>query len=161
MFTIGDSYPLGTAKGGDYFTGAAQRDIVVDGEKRRERILATQIAIDFEGQLCLSESTVRHMAQMFGMYDAGQVAPLLRTVEDLVDQNTRLSTELAAAWKEIEELRAGSGFSTVYVGPDGTEHADKKALVQHLLKSRGALPKAPKPMAPKDAPMPKPKKVNA
>lgn len=154
MFTVGDSYPLGTAKGGDYITGAAQREIVVDGVARLERIIATPIEIDFEGQLCFSETSVRHMAQLLGMYDEGQVGPLLRDNGALIDQVAQLSEQLAYAVREVERLRSERVIATIYVAPDGSEFADKKSLVQRELKERGKLPKTPAAMSPDDAPAP-------
>lgn len=162
MFVIGESYPLGTAKGGDYFTGAAQRDIVVDGVKRREKVLVTPLEIDFEGQLCLSESTVRHMAQLFGMFDHGQVAPVLRANDEFVERIKALSEQLVNAWNEIERLREGKALQTIYVAPDGAEFTSKKDLLQYLVKTkRGVFPQPPAAMTPEDAPMPEPKEVTA
>lgn len=141
---VTDSYPRGAAKGADYFSGASQRSItdVVDGEhiERPEKIIATGIeaGVDYDdqGQICLSETTVRHMGNLVGLYDPVQVDRLTDQLEMVGEENQALHVEVLRLGRLNAELVAQVAAPTVvYVTPDGIEHATQdsaeRALVLH------------------------------
>lgn len=123
-----DSYPGDAAKGADYLTGAAQRDLVVDpnlsvadGGIRKERIVLTDLYLDHEGRVCISETSVQHMANLLGMFEGERV---LRIIAD----NEALRAEVGGQQALVVGLQnriAGleTNAATQYVGLDGKGYA--------------------------------------
>jgi hypothetical protein len=128
MFQVADNYPGGTARGADYFTGAALGEInTIDPETgedrvRRERVVITPAHIDFEGQVCIGERTVRHLAHLFGMVDGWRVERMRREHDSLLAAAQQLAAELEQSRTEAATLAAmvDRGRDEVFVAIDGT-----------------------------------------
>jgi hypothetical protein len=123
MDQVADTYPFDTEGGGCYFTRAEQRTIrdpEAEREERLEKVIVTDRFNDYEGRICIGEATVRHWAQLLGMYDRSQVVDLLDRLGRITNERDELATGLAHATRRNAELEARAESSTVvYVLPDG------------------------------------------
>lgn len=129
MDQVAHAYPGTAAGGADYFTGAAQRPIEQpDGTYSLERVLVTDKNVDYEGDVCISETTIRHWGHLFGLYDGTQVTRLQSHVDQVEAERNELSRQLASALRQIEvfELERDP-IRTIYVAGDNTEHASERA----------------------------------
>lgn len=164
MVQIADNYPAHSAKGADYFSGAPRGEIVEQrGDEqvvRPERVIVTDIDVDFEGRLCIGERTVRHWAQEFGMVDGWRVQNMLAAAQADADERDLLSRELAEARDQIETLlevqRAPA--RVVFVAADGSRHESEEAAVNAGRRAEGkaaASLTGVRPIKPDEAPAPK------
>lgn len=165
MFDVVDSYPGDAHGGADFFTSAAQREIAdVDdnGETiaRREKVVASQFFLPYQGgRVCLSETTVRHIASLIGLYEGSVVAQLERQLAVVREERGNLSENLASAMQTIDELLDDHGaVMPVYITPDGAKHASEAAAIAHM---NGDESTSPAPMNPDENPLSVPEEVNA
>lgn len=130
--SIVEDYPTGAAFGCDYFSLAAQGDIVEEGPDgpvvRREKIVITDRYNDYEGQVCVGERTIRHLAHAFGMIDGWRVARI-------TDDNAALRAELVVLSQQVAKLHQQVVFleemekkppDKHWLALDGTEHASHR-----------------------------------
>ena len=137
-----DSYPLDASGGADFFSGAAPRDISrVDPEGRtylaRERVVVMGRVFEYgapvaPGRACLSETTIRHLGHLVGLYDEVEMQRAQREIKLLTRENDVLSLRVAALERECQALRDASEARIVYVSPDGAEHGSMAAMRRHL-----------------------------
>ena len=141
-YLIRDSYPGDAAHGGCYLSRAAQGEVVVNGQPRRERVIVTPIHIDFEGQLCIGERAARHMAHLLGMVDDWRVAGVVAELGDTRDERDRLSAEVQRLRDEVELLRQldSPEEREVFVALDGTRHASAGAAQSASERAVGKMP---------------------
>lgn len=109
MYQLTDSYPPDAAGGADFLTGAAQRRIPDENDQLvNERIVVCDLdlAADtlYEGRVCLSETTIRHLASLIGCYDGPSVRAMLTHTEKIEAQNLELVHAIQAAERALEEL---------------------------------------------------------
>lgn len=147
-FMVADSYPGDAARGGCYLTGASLGEIVeIDPATggdivRPERVIVTQVDIDFEGRLCLSERIVRHLAHQLGMVDSWRVERLRAVHDAHVDAAMAVARELEKAREQIETLTemVDSGRVRQFVATDGSEWPNKALAIEASRRSAGVPP---------------------
>lgn len=170
MVLIAENYPAHAAKGADYFSSAPLGDIIEQrGEEqivRRERVVITDVEIDWEGRVCVGERTVRHWAQEFGMVDGWRVQNMLAVAQADADERDLLSRELAAARDMVDTLMEVQRQPTrvVFVDSAGVRHESAEAAENASRKAAGLAPKSltgVRPIKPDEAPDPAPKKTPA
>lgn len=134
--SIVDEYPTGAAFGADYFSDSAVGDIIEQGPDgpviRREKVVITDRYNEYEGQVCVGERTIRHLAHAFGMIDGWRVARVVDDNEELRAELVTLSKTLADARSEAQALRdlEIAKPQNVYVAIDGTEHESRRAALE-------------------------------
>lgn len=144
MYHVIDNYPGDAAGGCDYLSGAALGEVIVEDAsghqvRRRERVVVTPRHIDFEGQLCIGERTVRHLAHLLGMVDDWRVEKLGEQYEAVASERDELSAQLAEAHRTIETLSQieRQPITAVYVGADRVEHVSEAAAVDASAAAEG------------------------
>lgn len=104
MFQTLDAFPPDAVGGADFFTGTAARRIPTDdGQGLRDEIIVVAdrelVAEDmYEGRVCISETTVRHMGALVGLYSGGEMAKI-------VGQNRALTLERDLLTEQVKALR--------------------------------------------------------
>lgn len=136
-FFIVDSYPGDAAAGCCYLTLAERGEIIEDRPDgpivRPERIVVTPREVEYEGRLCLSERIVRHLAHKLGMVDEWRAdAVRVESAQARLDLHD-LSIAHAKANDTIEFLREldRDDPEKVWLALDGTEHASRRAALDH------------------------------
>lgn len=166
MVQIADNYPAHAAKGADYFSGAPRGDIMErHGDEqiiRPEKVVITDVELDYEGRLCVGERTVRHWAQTFGMVDGWRVQNMLALAQADADERDLLSRELAEARDRIETLMdlERQPARVVFVDSEGVRHESAAAAENAGRKAAGLASKSVtgvRPIKPDEAPDPAPK----
>ncbi len=153
---IVDEYPSEAAGQCDFFSMTSPGDIIVetpDGTVlRREKVVITPHYLDYEGQVCVGEKTIRHLAHKFHMVDDWRVELIARDNDALRAELVELSQELAKTRAQVEFFRQmeTAGPATVYLASDGSHHASERAAQEHS----GAVPKASAMLAPVRDPEP-------
>lgn len=141
-----NEYPSDAAFGVDYFSGAARGKLMEEGPdgmlERDEKVIVTDRYLDYEGQVCVGERTVRHLAHEFGMVDGWKV-------DRVIADNGSLRSELVELSEEVARVRAQLAFAqelerapavTKFVGLDGHEHASQRAAAEASAKLLGYEP---------------------
>ena len=171
MFQVVADYPMSAAFGGDYLTRCAKGQITeidpATGREflRDERIITTGRYSEFEGDICLGEKTVRHLAHLLGMVDGWRVERLREVHEATVieltrmsDLNARLIGENAALREKIDR----PDTERVYIAADGTTHASRR-VAEEASRAAVRLPRAGteqlRPIAADEAPAPEVREV--
>lgn len=123
-------YPGDAAGGADFITGSAQGEIIDDplAPARGERVIITDKYLEYEGRVCIGEKSVRHMANLCGMFEGERV-------ERVAAENRALHGEVDALRAEVDRLTAAlaeaqGARATVYYAhgkPYLTEDAAREA----------------------------------
>lgn len=151
MFTVAPQYPGDAAKGGDFLTGAAQREIQDRAEAhfRPERIVVTDEYLPYQGgRVCLSETTIRHLAALVDLHDPVAVDRIVTENARLRDELDVTSRRLAEALMEVERLTTERAeLRTVFVAErDGSMHGSELAAANRNTAPEGLVPlEAPEP----------------
>lgn len=136
QLSIVDEYPTGAAFGCDYFTRAARGDIEMQGpdgpEYRPEKVVITDRYLDDEGQICVGERTIRHLAHKFEMVDGWRVARIVADNQALRAELVQLSTDLAAARSEIAFMRdmEQRPVPVKFIALDQSEHSSSRGAAE-------------------------------
>lgn len=134
--TWDDRYPTGAEGGADFFTRAAQGDLRIDGADgptfRKERVLLTSTYLDYGGQVCVGERTVRHLAHTLKMVDGWRVERIADDNVALRKELVELSARVADQARQIEFHRQleAQPASVVFVALDGTRHASERGAME-------------------------------
>lgn len=148
--TIVDQYPIGTIGSACFFTRSSPGEIQTINpdtgqvELRPERILVTGITVDFEGQVCIGERTIRHFAAQFGMVDDWRVKRMIVEYREALDRLDQMSVENAKLREQnitLQDMVSGTARE-IFVAADGSRHADSRAAEtatrkHHKLRPRG------------------------
>lgn len=135
--------PVGCSGNGDFITGGGSRTVEVRTpgggvEVRKERWVVSDRMLQYgdppppPGRIALSESTVTEMAGLLDMVPRSEVHRLAAELSRVGRELEDLSDTLARVLRENEDLRIASDTRTVFVAPDGTEHASRVALERHM-----------------------------
>lgn len=106
MYRLADDYPGDAAFGGDYFSRAALGEIVTGTGRRREKVIVTDAFEDYEGRICVSERTVRHMAALIGLFTPEQVRELTQRCEYLEHELEASVEAHATVLRQVQAERA-------------------------------------------------------
>lgn len=163
-FQVLPDYQPTAAAASDFFTRCARGEIdevdpaTGDSVRRPERVLATGRYVDFEGDVNIGESTVRHMAHLFGMVDGWRVQRLARVHEETLLELTALSEQNARLIGEVERLEGQRKVPVrVYVDEAGVEHSSPLAAEAGSRVAKGRPRKGAESLAPitaAEAPLP-------
>lgn len=148
QLSIVDEYPTESAFGCDYFTRAARGEVRMDGpdglEIRPEKIIVTDRYLDYEGQICVGERTVRHLAHALEMVDGWRVDKIIADSAAVRAELLELSMQLAQTRDQLrfaQDLERATPVTT-FVSIDGTEHASRRAAMEAGARSMGLELKA-------------------
>lgn len=137
---IDDHYPADAAFGADFFTNAAQGELIMEGPDgpvaRREKVVVTTQQLDdiavHWGRICVGERTIRHLAHLFDMVDDWRVKRIIDDNDALRAELVDLSTQLAAERQTIDFLREleAAPRGEVFFALDGTRHENRRACIE-------------------------------
>lgn len=148
QLSIVDEYPTGAAFGCDYFTRASRGDVTEtgpDGPKiRPEKVVITDRYLDDEGQICVGERTIRHLAHRFAMVDGWRVEIIASDNEELREELVELSMQLAQSRVQMQNMRdlETTAPREVYVALDGSKHASRRGSIEASASALGLQPTA-------------------
>jgi hypothetical protein len=148
--TVANQYPVGAIHSACFFTRSSPGEIqTIDPDTgnidmRPERVLITGVTVDFEGQVCVGEKTIRHFAAQFGMVDDWRVKRLIVEYRDALERLDSLSTENATLREQnitLQDMLSGTARE-IFVAADGSRHADVRAAEtatrkHHKIRPRG------------------------
>lgn len=106
MFHLAAQYPGDAAFGGDYFTRSAHGEIVTARGRRPEKVIVSDAFEDFEGRICVSERTVRHMGALVGLYTEDQVSELQERIHYLEHELESSVDAHATVLRQVQAERA-------------------------------------------------------
>lgn len=98
---VSPSIPVGSARSNCYLCNGAQRD----RNGTPERMISTDVHIEYEGGIAICETCVRHMGRLLDLLTPDDVAALVREVEELVDAAVVRERRLEAVERNNEALR--------------------------------------------------------
>lgn len=139
-------YPGTAAYGADFFSRNAKGKIYEDGPdgkiERDERVIVTDIDLEFEGIVCVGERTIRHFAHVFGMVDGWRVDRLKEDNQSLRDELVTISNEAARLRDTIHTLRSlePTDPEKVYLALDMSEHVSARAAAEQTARLLGCEP---------------------
>lgn len=143
---LDDHYPADAAFGADFFTNAAQGEVVMEGPDgpivRQEKVLISDRQLDdvlAYGRVCIGERTVRHLAHKLEMVDGWRVQRIAADNEDLRAELVDLSRQLARERQTVQFMRDLEAHppAEVYLALDGTTHTSKRACQEATAKLLG------------------------
>lgn len=125
---VAREYPTGTSGGACFLSGVARRP--------DERVIITDKVLVFgepapPGLVVICETQVRYMAELLGFVGPDEARLWRAEQRTLRADINDLSASAAMTLRELEAARL-SGPRTIYVAPDGSEHASRVALDLHL-----------------------------
>lgn len=136
-----DGFPVGTTGGGDFLTGLPAREFTVVNEHgaqevRQERVVMTEKMFQWgdpppqPGRVGFSELTIMRLAMAVGMVPESTLEAVRGLLAKMTEERDQLSTQLAAALREVELLRGQTEPRVVYVTEDGREYGSKPAMLK-------------------------------
>lgn len=143
QLSLDDRYPAEAAYGADFFTRAAQGDVIEDTpdgpRSRRERVVITDNWEDHLGRVCIGERTARHLARQFGMVDGWKVDAVIADAQEVRTELMVLSERIARLENEnrlLRELEVAYP-EPVFLALDGTKHASERGCMEATARTIG------------------------